>query len=215
MLTPPTPPFECRAARARPPLLQKPSLYIHEVVACSTPEPGPQHYEKLGGASTSKPAAAGAADGQAAAASKDISALLAEEVATIKEKSKRLFTYHDVGIRGCCYIIFPAEPGEAVTAAAAPRRVQPMLYLTLLHGPLLPSVLQLLSRLTEPLWPESDFMLHRAKHCCFRAAAASSPCSVGPVNSQTFPFGLCLYIHRRTMGRCVLHAAASQTSPSY
>ncbi|KAL6751892.1 hypothetical protein V8C86DRAFT_2767947 [Haematococcus lacustris] len=77
-----------------------------------------EHYDKLvkaQGLDVSDSAAAEASTGEAAAGgagegSKDISALIAEEVAELKDKRKRRFQSHDTGVRGCVYIIFPASP---------------------------------------------------------------------------------------------------------
>ena len=76
-----------------------------------------EHYDKLQkesqGASTSSVAAEGQ-DGQGAAdkekeGSKDISALLAAEVANLKDKSKHRFKHHETGIKGCQYVSFPPD----------------------------------------------------------------------------------------------------------
>jgi hypothetical protein len=42
---------------------------------------------------------------------KDISAMIAAEVADLKDKSKRTFKYHDTQVQGTVYIQFPEEPG--------------------------------------------------------------------------------------------------------
>ena len=83
-----------------------------------------EHYDKLqkesqGGASTSASAAADEGAAEKAEASKDISALLAAEVADLKDKSKHRFKHHETGIKGVQYVSFPADgpsPQEVVVS---------------------------------------------------------------------------------------------------
>lgn len=50
---------------------------------------------------------------------KDISAMIAAEVADLKDKSKRTFKWHDTQVQGTVYIQFPEEPGGRLGSPAA------------------------------------------------------------------------------------------------
>lgn len=71
-----------------------------------------QHYAKLLPSNQQQEGASSSG----ADASKDISALIAQEVTDLKDKSKRVFQFHDTGIRGAFYVIFPNEPGKCLKA---------------------------------------------------------------------------------------------------
>ncbi|GIL89684.1 hypothetical protein Vretifemale_17458 [Volvox reticuliferus] len=43
-------------------------------------------------------------------AGKDIAALLAEEVAQLKDKKAARFQVHDTGVKGCMFVVFPSDP---------------------------------------------------------------------------------------------------------
>lgn len=72
-----------------------------------------EHYDKLQkesqGASTSSVAPPAQEAPEKAEGSKDISALLAAEVADLKDRSKHRFKHHETGIKGCQYVSFPPE----------------------------------------------------------------------------------------------------------
>ena len=70
-----------------------------------------QHYDKLRGTEGSSSAAGGSAG---TSGTKDISALLAEEVAELKDRSKQRFKKHDTGVKGCFLVTFPADEGTTV-----------------------------------------------------------------------------------------------------
>ena len=70
-----------------------------------------QHYDKLRGTEGGSSAAGGSAG---TSGTKDISALLAEEVAELKDRSKQRFKKHDTGVKGCFLVTFPADEGTTV-----------------------------------------------------------------------------------------------------
>eukprot|EP00798_Chlamydomonas_sp_ICE-L_P021692 gene21692-28715_t len=79
---------------------------IQRALARPSPQalpPGRSHYDKLAGTS-SKPAAKAEGEGK-----KDISALIAAEVAELKDKSKQRFTPHGMSVNGCVFIMFPQD----------------------------------------------------------------------------------------------------------
>lgn len=48
----------------------------------------------------------------AAPAPQSVDALLAAEVAALKDKKKRRFQMHDTGVKGTFFLVFPDEEGE-------------------------------------------------------------------------------------------------------
>lgn len=86
-----------------------------------------EHWGLLGGApasAASTDAAAGGKDGVSSSggagggekeggASKDISALLAAEVATLKDKSVQRFRLYDTRVKGCLFVPLPEGPGPS------------------------------------------------------------------------------------------------------
>eukprot|EP00197_Chlamydomonas_leiostraca_P002346 CAMPEP_0202858320 /NCGR_PEP_ID=MMETSP1391-20130828/908_1 /ASSEMBLY_ACC=CAM_ASM_000867 /TAXON_ID=1034604 /ORGANISM="Chlamydomonas leiostraca, Strain SAG 11-49" /LENGTH=283 /DNA_ID=CAMNT_0049537229 /DNA_START=21 /DNA_END=868 /DNA_ORIENTATION=+ len=72
-----------------------------------------EHYDKLVKAKGGDAAAAAAPAAPAAApeeGSKDIASLIAQEVAVIKDRKNRRFQTHNMGVKGCLFIMFPEEP---------------------------------------------------------------------------------------------------------
>ena len=69
----------------------------------------PQHYDKACG----KPGRGGVDPGEggdgAAKKTQDISQLLAQEVADLKDRSQHRFKVHNVDVKGCTFIVFPVE----------------------------------------------------------------------------------------------------------
>ena len=101
-------------------------LKTHSSLILCRPITPPQHYDKLSAEASSSgcdKAAATSEDPSASAAataaagsgggSKDISALLAEEVAGLKDRKQQRFKTHNVDVKGCTFIIFPDTPGKA------------------------------------------------------------------------------------------------------
>lgn len=80
-------------------------------LCCGLPAMAAQHYDKLRGTEGGSSAAGG---GAGTSGTKDISALLAEEVAELKDRSKQRFKKHDTGVKGCFLVTFPADEGTAV-----------------------------------------------------------------------------------------------------
>ncbi len=83
----------------------------HESSASSRKSCGSvQHYDKLKG---SQEGNGGGKSGTAKEGSNsgggDISTLLAQEVAGLKDKSKVRFKIHNVDVKGCTFIIFPDD----------------------------------------------------------------------------------------------------------
>ena len=82
--------------------------------------PGEQQQQKDGAASTEQQqqeqgeGSSGAAAGGSSKSGQSIDALLAAEVADLKDKKKQRFKWHDTGIKGTVFVEFPEEAGAFV-----------------------------------------------------------------------------------------------------